>query len=71
MIGSGDDERWYNRMHRHTIDGVPADEGARKRTMRPGRGIRGTTIVGDVSQQQAEEQQEAKADSKQTNGELG
>jgi hypothetical protein len=48
-----------------------ADRDGRMRTMRLGRGLCGTTIVGDVSQQWAVTQQEAKADGKQTNGKLG
>ena len=40
-------------------------------TMRPGRGLRGTTRVADISQQWVVVQQEAKMDSKQSNGELG
>ena len=71
MIGGGDDGRWHNRRCRHTIDGAPADRGGRMRMIRPGRGLYGTKRVGDISQQWAMTGQEAKADSKQTNGELG
>ncbi len=65
MIGGGDDGQWRNRRHRQTIDGAPVDRGGRMRTMRPGRGLRGTTIVGDVSQQWAVARQKAKVDGKQ------
>ena len=64
MIGSGDDGRWRNKRRRHTIDGAPVSRGGRMRTMRTGRGLRGTTIVGDVSQQWAVARHEAKADGK-------
>ena len=70
MMGGGDDGQWRNRRRRHTIDEAPADRGGRMRTMRPGRRLRKTTIVGDVSQTWAVARQKAKAD-KQTIGELG
>ena len=69
MIHSGVDGKWLNKKRRHTKDGAPADSGGRMRMIRTGRGLSQTTIVGDVKQQRAVAQQEAKADSKQTNGE--
>ena len=60
MIGSGDEGGWPNRRRWYTIDGAPADRGGKMRTIRTGRGLCETTIIGDVSQQWAVARQEAK-----------